>query len=60
VDAPHQSHDQHAQHEHEHAPHPHDLPEEILAPDEAPTPLWLPVLGATLFLLAAIVVFAGS
>jgi len=54
VDAPHQTHDQH---EHSHA-HPHELPDEILASDEAPTPLWLPVLGATLFLLAAIVVFA--
>jgi hypothetical protein len=32
--------------------------EETLAPDEPPTPMWLPVLGATLFLVAAILVFA--
>ncbi|HKO90580.1 MAG TPA: hypothetical protein VJU61_05480 [Polyangiaceae bacterium] len=54
MDAPHQSHDQHSHHEH------HEQPEETLAPDEAPTPLWLPVLGGALFLLAAIVVFAGG
>jgi hypothetical protein len=34
--------------------------EEILAPDEPPTPLWLPVLGAALFLVAAILVFASQ
>jgi len=28
--------------------------EETLAADEAPTPLWLPVLGATLFLFVLI------
>jgi hypothetical protein len=28
--------------------------EEVLAADEPPTPLWLPVLGAALFLLAFI------
>jgi hypothetical protein len=32
--------------------------EESLAADEAPTPLWLPVLGAALFLFAAIVLVA--
>jgi hypothetical protein len=32
--------------------------EETLAPDEPPTPMWLPVLGAALFLVAAILVFA--
>jgi hypothetical protein len=32
--------------------------EETLAPDELPTPLWLPVLGAGLFLLAFILVAA--
>lgn len=55
VDASHQPHPSHDPHEHA---HPHELPDEILASDEAPTPLWLPVLGASLFLLAAIVVFA--
>jgi hypothetical protein len=34
-------------------------PEETLAPDEPPTPLWMPVLGAALFLVAAILIFAG-
>jgi hypothetical protein len=33
--------------------------EETLAPDEPPTPLWLPVLGAALFLVAAILLFAA-
>jgi len=33
--------------------------EEILAADEPPTPLWLPVLGATLFFLAFIWIAAG-
>lgn len=28
--------------------------EEVLAPDEAPTPLWLPLLGAGLLLVAAV------
>jgi hypothetical protein len=37
----------------------HPPAEETLAPDEPPTPLWLPVLGAALFLLAAILVFAA-
>jgi hypothetical protein len=32
--------------------------EETLAADEPPTPLWLPVLGAALFLIAAIVLVA--
>ncbi|MEO8178964.1 MAG: hypothetical protein ABI895_09040 [Deltaproteobacteria bacterium] len=34
-------------------------PEETLAPDEPQTPMWLPVLGAALFLVAAILVFAA-
>jgi hypothetical protein len=38
----------------------HSESEETLAPDEPPTPLWLPVLGAALFLVAAILVFAGQ
>lgn len=33
--------------------------DESLAPDEPPTPLWLPVLGAGLFLLALIWAVAG-
>ncbi|HTM46465.1 MAG TPA: hypothetical protein VL137_16005 [Polyangiaceae bacterium] len=33
--------------------------EEVLAPDEPPTPLWLPLLGAALFLLA-IIAFAAT
>jgi hypothetical protein len=32
--------------------------EETLAADEPPTPLWLPVLGVALFLLAAILLVA--
>jgi hypothetical protein len=40
----------HAQHE--------EPAEETLAPDEAPTPLWLPVLGAVLFFLAFVWVAA--
>ena len=32
--------------------------EETLAPDELPTPLWLPVLGAALFLVAFILIAA--
>jgi hypothetical protein len=36
----------------------HPPQEETLAPDEPPTPLWLPMLGAALFLAAAIFVFA--
>jgi hypothetical protein len=32
--------------------------EETLAPDEPPTPLWLPILGAALLLAAAILVAA--
>jgi hypothetical protein len=38
----------------------HEEPaEETLAPDESPTPLWLPVLGAVLFFLAFILVAAS-
>jgi hypothetical protein len=46
--------------DHPHAVHDHhDEPsEEILAPDESPTPLWLPVLGAVLFFVAFILVAA--
>jgi hypothetical protein len=33
--------------------------EEVLAPDEPPTPLWLPLVGAALFLLA-IIAFAAT
>lgn len=37
----------------------HDEPgEEVLAPDEMPTPLWLPVLGAGLFFVAFILIAA--
>lgn len=32
----------------------HAEQEEVLAPDEAPTPMWLPLLGAALLLLAVI------
>ncbi len=38
--------------------HPEDA-EETLAADEAPTPLWLPVLGACLFFLAFILIAAS-
>jgi hypothetical protein len=43
-----------------HAAHDlHDEPgEETLAPDESPTPLWLPVLGAVLFFVAFILIAA--
>jgi len=34
--------------------------EEVLAADEPPTPLWLPVLGAALFLLAFIWIAASQ
>ena len=45
--------DQHAAHDH------HEEPaEETLAPDESPTPLWLPVLGAMLFFVAFILIAA--
>lgn len=41
------------------APDHHDEPaEETLAPDESPTPMWLPVLGAVLFFVAFIVMAA--
>lgn len=37
----------------------HDEPaEEILAPDESPTPMWLPVLGAVMFFVAFIIIAA--
>jgi len=36
----------------------HHEAEETLAPDEAPTPLWLPVLGAVLFFVAFILIAA--
>jgi hypothetical protein len=36
----------------------HHESEETLAPDEAPTPLWLPILGAALFLLGLIYLVA--
>jgi hypothetical protein len=32
--------------------------EEKLLPDEAPTPLWLPVVGAVLFFVAFILIAA--
>jgi len=32
--------------------------EEVLAADEPPTPLWLPVLGAALFLVVGILAVA--
>lgn len=32
--------------------------EETLAPDESPTPLWLPVVGAVLFFVAFILIAA--
>jgi hypothetical protein len=46
--------------DHQHAAHDHhDEPaEEVLAPDESPTPLWLPVLGALLFFVAFILIAA--
>lgn len=34
--------------------------EEILAPDEAPTPMWLPLLGVALLLLGAFYFALGS
>jgi hypothetical protein len=37
--------------------HP-EAQEETLAHDEAPTPLWLPVLGAGLFFIAFILIAA--
>jgi hypothetical protein len=40
-------------------PHGQDS-EEVLAADELPTPLWLPVLGAGLFLLAFIWIAASQ
>jgi hypothetical protein len=49
----HSASDQHAAHDH------HDEPaEETLAPDESPTPMWLPVLGAMLFFVAFILIAA--
>jgi hypothetical protein len=36
----------------------HPDTEETLAADESPTPLWLPVLGAALFLCALILLVA--
>jgi hypothetical protein len=48
-----------AQEHHPDGHDPHEEPaEEILAPDEPPTPLWLPVLGAVLFFVAFIVIAA--
>ena len=42
-----------------HDDHGHDEEvEEVLAPDELPTPLWLPVVGALLFFVAFILVAA--
>jgi hypothetical protein len=38
--------------------HHQEPAEETLAPDESPTPLWLPVLGAVLFFVAFIVIAA--
>jgi len=39
--------------------HDHDADvEEKLAPDEQPTPLWLPVVGALLFFVAFILIAA--
>jgi len=32
--------------------------EETLAPDESPTPLWLPIIGAVLFFVGFIVLAA--
>jgi hypothetical protein len=53
------------QHQHSAQEHPHDASghheepaEETLAPDESPTPMWLPVLGAVLFFVAFILVAA--
>jgi hypothetical protein len=46
-DHQHAAHDQHA-----------DPGEEVLAHDESPTPLWLPVLGAALFFVAFILIAA--
>jgi hypothetical protein len=37
----------------------HAAQEEVLAPDEAPTPMWLPLLGAAL-LLVAVIFFAAT
>jgi hypothetical protein len=37
----------------------HAEQEEVLAPDEAPTPMWLPLLGAAL-LLVAVIFFAAT
>jgi hypothetical protein len=41
------------------ADHGHEE-EEVLAADEAPTPLWLTLLGAGLLLLVAILYVAGQ
>jgi hypothetical protein len=53
------------EHQHGAQEHPHDASghheepaEETLAPDESPTPMWLPVLGAVLFFVAFIFVAA--
>jgi len=51
---------QHGAPDHQHPAHDdHDEPgEEVLASDESPTPLWLPVLGALLFFVAFILIAA--
>jgi len=36
----------------------HDDGEEKLAPDEPPTPLWLPIIGAALFFVGFILLAA--
>jgi hypothetical protein len=36
----------------------HEVEEETLAPDESPTPLWLPVIGAVLFFTGFILLAA--
>jgi hypothetical protein len=42
----------------QHADHAEE--EEVLAPDEAPTPMWLPLIGGALLLLAIIFVAASG
>jgi hypothetical protein len=53
-----QEHQHGAGHQHAAHDHPDEPAEETLAPDESPTPLWLPVLGALLFFVAFILIAA--
>jgi hypothetical protein len=53
-----QHHPASQEHHAESGAHHEEPAEETLAPDESPTPLWLPVLGAALFFVAFILIAA--